>query len=217
VIYCPVPPPPTQYTNAERIKIRNETKTRQDSVVIIQVSRMEEWKGHVLLINALGKLRAMPEWTCWIVGGAQRREETRYAQRLKEIATDLGVSERIRFLGERSDVPVLLASADIHCQPNFRPEPFGIAFIEALYSRLPVVTTSIGGAEEIVDDSCGILVPQGNEESLASSLKLLIKDPALRRQLGLRGPSRASELCDVTRQLKLLGEAFASISEGVAA
>src|SRR5205085_3788898 len=82
VIYCPVPPPPTQYTNAERIKIRNETKTRQDSVVIIQVSRMEEWKGHVLLINALGKLRAMPEWTCWIVGGAQRREETRYAQRL---------------------------------------------------------------------------------------------------------------------------------------
>ena len=58
-----------------------------------------------------------------------------------------------------TDVPRLLAAADIHCQPNISPEPFGIAFIEALAAGLPVVTSAIGGAIEIVDDTCGRLVP----------------------------------------------------------
>jgi glycosyltransferase involved in cell wall biosynthesis len=49
----------------------------------------------------------------------------------------------------RSDVARLLAAADIHCQPNIGPEPFGITFIEALYAGLPLVTTSIGGAIEM--------------------------------------------------------------------
>ena len=57
---------------------------------------------------------------------------------------------------QRDDVPRLLAAADIFCQPNLGPEPFGIGFVEALSAGLPVITTATGGALEIVDGDCGI-------------------------------------------------------------
>ena len=69
------------------------------------------------------------------------------------------MGERVAFLGARDDVPDLLAQADIFCQPNQSPEPFGIVFIEALQSGIPVVSSRLGGAAEIVDDTCGILIP----------------------------------------------------------
>ena len=68
--------------------------------------------------------------------------------------------ERVRFLGQRSDIPDVLGAADIHCQPNVDPEPFGVAFVEALHAGLPVVTTAIGAAPEVVDATCGVLVPK---------------------------------------------------------
>ena len=67
----------------------------------------------------------------------------------------------MRFLGERRDVAACMRAADIHCQPNTAPEPFGLAFVEALYAGLPVVTTALGGALEILTDACGVLVPAG--------------------------------------------------------
>ena len=57
-------------------------------------------------------------------------------------------------------------AADIHCQPNTAPEPFGLVFVEALYAGLPVVTTALGGALEILTDACGVLVPAGDAPAL---------------------------------------------------
>jgi glycosyltransferase involved in cell wall biosynthesis len=112
----------------------------------------------------------------------------------------------MRFLGPRTDVPRLLAAADIHCQPNTGPEPFGIAFVEALYAGLPVVTTALGGALEIVDDRCGILVPPDDASALTAALASLIREPSRRKELGHGGVARAKELCDPVTQLPQLYE-----------
>jgi glycosyltransferase involved in cell wall biosynthesis len=116
-----------------------------------------------------------------------------------------GSGERVNFLGQRGDVARLLA-ADIHCQPNTGPKPFGITFIEALYAGLPVVTTSIGGAMEIVDGSCGMLVAPHDPAALAGALRALIEDGELRARLGEAGPARAATLCDPARQMARLAE-----------
>jgi glycosyltransferase involved in cell wall biosynthesis len=108
----------------------------------------------------------------------------------------LGIGGRVHFLGQRSDVPNLLAAADIFSQPNLGAEPFGIVFIEALAAGLPVVTTAMGGPKEIIDESCGIVAPPGNAEQVAASLERLIDSAELRRRLGKHGPERARELCD---------------------
>ena len=68
----------------------------------------------------------------------------------------------MRFLGQREDVPRLMAAADVFCQPNTGPEPFGIVLVEALYAGLPVVTSGFGGAAEIVDQTCGVLTAPGD-------------------------------------------------------
>jgi glycosyltransferase involved in cell wall biosynthesis len=206
VVYCPVESPNGRSTWVDRAQVRAELNASQDAAVIIQASRMEVWKGHALHLEALGMLRDLPGWVCWQVGGAQRPHESEYVEKLKSAAARLGIADRISFLGERWDVPRLLAAADVYCQPNTGPEPFGIAFLEALYAGLPVVTTAIGGAMEIVDDSCGILAPRDDAKALAGCLRKLIQDSNLREQLGATGPARARELCDPAIQMARVNE-----------
>jgi glycosyltransferase involved in cell wall biosynthesis len=186
------------------VKVRAQLDTPPDAVVIVQASRMEEWKGHRLLIDALHLLRDLPGWVCWIVGGAQRLQESVYLQRLKTLAVRREVSDRVRFLGQRMDVARLFSAADIYCQPNIGAEPFGIAFVEALSAGLPVVATALGGAAEIVNRSCGVMVEAGDAQLLADELRKLINDQNERQRLSANGPERAAHLCDPRRQLNRL-------------
>jgi glycosyltransferase involved in cell wall biosynthesis len=209
VVYAPVEPGPTVDADTRR-RIRASLDTPDRDVVLVQASRCEKWKGHDMLIEALGDLGATSGWTWWQVGGAQRPEELRFLTGLREKASRLGIAGRIRWLGERRDVRHVLAAADIYCQPNLAPEPFGIAFVEALAAGLPVVTTRQGAADEIVDDTCGVLVPVGDVHRLAAALRAVITDSDRRRRLAAGGPFRARELCDPSAQLERLSEALAS-------
>jgi glycosyltransferase involved in cell wall biosynthesis len=218
VLYLPVEAPDGGDRELHRRRLREELQTPADATVIIQVSRLERWKGHSLLLEALAQLRELPGWVCWVAGGAQRPQEAAYLAELRDLAARFGLTDRVRFLGQRNDVPQLLAGADIHCQPNTGPEPFGIAFVEALYAGLPVVTTALGGALEIVDPTCGMLVPPGPVGPLADALDRLIQDADFRRALGREGPARARTLCEPRAQLgKLRALVTSLVKEGVAA
>lgn len=213
LLYNPVCHQVPRLSKAQRAAVRNELQTPVDAVVIIQVSRMVELKGHAQLLDALGKLNDLPDWVCWIVGGGQRPLEESYFEQIKRQAIKLGLSSRIHFPGERADAKRLLAAADIYCQPNAGPESFGNIFIEALFSGLPVVTTNIGGAREIINASCGILVPPLRSDTLADSLRSLIQDEALRAKLGAAGQIRAGDLCDVTQQIEELSKILAVVHQ----
>jgi glycosyltransferase involved in cell wall biosynthesis len=212
VVYCPVELDTTPLPAGKRKAIRAELDTSENAVVIIQVSRMEPGKGQLLHLQALSRLRTMPDWVCWFVGGPQRPEDEKFFNDIRNEAQRLGVAGRVRFLGERSDVPSLLKTADIYCQPNLLPEGFGISLIEALNAGLPVVTTNMGGAMEIINDACGVLVSRGNTDDIASTLQLLIHDGALRRRLGQRGPARAQELCDPATRIRELSDVLTRIT-----
>jgi glycosyltransferase involved in cell wall biosynthesis len=211
IIYCPVYPltdsNPLDPANLGA-NLRRDLDTSLDKVVIIQLSRLERWKGQSLLLAALGNLNDLKTWECWIVGGAQRSPEEIYLQELKTQAQDLGIGDRIKFLGQRSDVPNLLKAADIHCQPNLGPEPFGISFIEALYAGLPVVTTAMGGGAEIVNSSCGVLVEPNNVVELSRALRSLINNKTQRQELGSHGYARAVELCYPSARVEQMYEVF---------
>ncbi|HKO97135.1 MAG TPA: glycosyltransferase family 4 protein [Pyrinomonadaceae bacterium] len=204
IFYCPVEPPPDSLTDRHEATIREELGTSRSSTVIVQVSRMEPWKGHESLLEALALMDDCPDVMCWFVGGAQRSEERSYVASLKQRAQSLGVADRVRFVGERSDVAEILSASDIFCQPNKLPEPFGISFIEALFAGLPVVATALGGAKEIINSSCGLLVDATSPEALAKALRQLVKQPKMRESLGSAGPARASQLCDPFTQLQKL-------------
>ena len=189
VWYCPVARPALEGTT--RAEVRAEFGTPDGTVVILQASRLERWKGQAAHLSALAILRDIPGWECWLAGGEQKAGESEFMAELRTAANRAGIADRVRFLGQRADVSRLMAAADVFCQPNIGPEPFGIVFVEALYAGLPVVTSGFGGATEIVDKTCGVLTTPGDAEALAAALRSLIQDPSRRQTLGAAGPNRA--------------------------
>ena len=194
-----------------RATLRQEFDTSPADVVILSASRLERSKGHFGLVRALARLETKVAWTAWIAGGAQRPHEDQYLMDLRSEVMALGLAPRVRFLGERRDVPCLMRAVDFLCQPNESPESFGIVFAEALLSELPVVTTDAGGAGEIVSDECGRLVPKGDLAALARVLSDLIDDAGLRARLGGCGPSHAAARCAPEVVLPQIARAIARV------
>jgi glycosyltransferase involved in cell wall biosynthesis len=118
----------------------------------------------------------------------------------------------VRFLGHRSDIDRLMAAADIYCQPNTEPEPFGVALVEAMWAGRPVVTTDAGGlAHEIAGGDrspTGLVLAAHDEPALVSALRELVLSADLRARLGAEGPATARRLCDPSRQLRELATLF---------
>lgn len=215
VIYYPVAPAAVADPAAVRSEVRSEIGTAADAVVILQASRLEWWKGHRVTVAALARLRDVPGWECWVAGGPQMAGEEEYLAELRATVERGGVADRVRFLGQRSDVPRLMAAADVFCQPNAGPEPFGIVFVEALSAGLPVVTSDFGGAVEVIKAGCGVLTAPGDAASVAAALEGLIRDPQRRRALGAAGPARAAALCDPRQQLRAVAGVLVDVaSEG---
>jgi glycosyltransferase involved in cell wall biosynthesis len=212
VVYPPLPYRSLHATVAPREEMRRQLDIRPDQTVIMQVSRLESWKGHRILFEALAKLRDRPDWICLQVGDLNRPEEQEYINELRALAARLGVTDRIRFLGRRDDVPSLLGAADIYCQANLDAEGFGISFIEACLAGLPLVTTAIGSAPEIVCADDGLLVPVGDASALATALGSLIASREKREAMGKAGLAKAWRICDPARQMNALESFFRKVS-----
>jgi glycosyltransferase involved in cell wall biosynthesis len=204
VSYYPVTPGLKQYSTDEIAEIKSELDTASDAIVIIQASRLEEGKGQKIHLEALGKMREVTGWVCWQVGGPQRPRELDFFRELKQTAERLGIAARVKFLGQRSDVPRLLAASDIYCQPNTAPEGLPVTFAEALHAGLPIVTSEICGFWELVDKSCGLLLPPGNLDALAKALAHLIQDSSYRQRLGRAAPAQANRISNPGVQIRNL-------------
>jgi glycosyltransferase involved in cell wall biosynthesis len=176
---------------------------------------MESWKGHRLLLEAARRMNEAgtnAPWEIWIVGGPQRPTEEAYLQSLHGQVANCGLQTRVRWLGQRSDVPQILADADVFCQPNAAPEPLGVVFLEALGQGLPVVSINFGGAQEVIPAAAGILVEPGDIAALAAALRGLIDNPAERQRLQGAGTAHARRLADPLERLRDLQRALSPSS-----
>jgi glycosyltransferase involved in cell wall biosynthesis len=150
------------------------------------------------------------EAVLWVVG--ERLSSDHAAgidHHIREIQSDPKLANKIRFLGQRTDVPELLRAADIFVLPSHR-EGMPRSILEAMMSRLPVVATNIRGSrEEVIDRQTGFLVTPRAPQELARALKALTDDQHLRLQMGETGRKRALEYFDerrvISRQIELLG------------
>jgi glycosyltransferase involved in cell wall biosynthesis len=151
--------------------------------VALAVGRLHPNKGFDLLLEALATTRNI---NLLLAGDGPLRSQ------LERLATRLGITDRVWFLGWRDDVPALMARADLLVCPSLH-EPLGNVVIEAWSAGLPVVATaSDGPAALIMDGNTGILVPLpgkdgGAPAALGDAIKRVCADPALRAQLGEAG------------------------------
>ncbi|GJE60639.1 glycosyltransferase [Methylobacterium trifolii] len=130
-------------------------------------SRLAAWKGQHVVLRALADLPGIHA----VVAGDALFGEGAYADGLRALAAELGVSGRVHFLGQRSDVPRLMQAMDVVIHPSVHPEPFGRTLVEAMLAGVPVVATDTGAAAEILDGGrFGTLVPPDRPDALADAV-----------------------------------------------
>ncbi len=213
VVYCPVRP--SRPSSNARERLRKSLAVKDDTVVILMASRADGWKGHFNLVRAAEAIKSRKDWKVWIAGAPQTPAEKKFFAVFKTAVQRSTAKDRIYLLGQRGDIADLMHAADIYCQPNREPEPFGVVFVEALQAGLPVVTFSMGGAREILDQNYASLVEPGNVAGITAVLEHLIEDVELRTALGSAGPERARVICDPERQIRRMHQVLQQHLTGV--
>jgi glycosyltransferase involved in cell wall biosynthesis len=149
--------------------------------VVLTPARLHPQKGHAYLIAAMAEV---PAATFVFAGDGPLRSE------LEALARERGVAERCVFLGERSDVPDLLAAADLVVLPSLF-EGLPVSVLEAMAAERPVIATAIGGTDEaITSEASGLLVPPRDPAALAAAIRRLQADPELGRSLASAARAR---------------------------
>jgi hypothetical protein len=168
---------------------RSDLTTPADATVLLTLSRLHEKKGLDVLLAALADL---PGCIAWIAGDGP------LAADLKALAAKLGVADRVRFLGWRTDRGALLAAADICVLPS-RWEPFGTVMLEAWAAGTPLVAAASQGPSALIADGVnGLLVPVDDAPALTAAIRRLLHDPALEARLIDQG--RADYQKEFTRE-----------------
>lgn len=150
-------------------------------LTLIIVANLIPYKGHADLLTALGGIASeLPqEWRLLCAG----RDEG-CGQQFIEQAGQLGIGANVHFLGERSDIPQLLKTADIGILCSHQ-EGFANAVIEGLAAGLPMVVTDVGGnAEAVADGETGLVVPPHDPAALGRAILALAVEPERRRKMG---------------------------------
>jgi glycosyltransferase involved in cell wall biosynthesis len=141
----------------------------------------------LVFLRAAARLQARyPSLEVLLVGDGPLRAE------LEGKAARLGLGETVRFLGDRRDIPALLASMDISVLPS-ESESLSNVVLESMAAGVPVIATRVGGNVELIAEGRGALVPVGDEEALAAAMEPLLRDPQLRRTCGENGRHFALE------------------------
>lgn len=166
-----------------------EIRSRLRGPLVIFVGRLRYYKGVEFLVRAAAKVDA----TILVVGTGPE------GPRLHQLAAELGVGERVQFLGDLSDEEVVhhLHASDVFCLPShLRSEAFGLSQVEAMACGLPVVSARLDTGVTFVNQhmETGLCVESASAEALAAGLNRLIEDEALRKALGRRALERTHEL-----------------------
>jgi glycosyltransferase involved in cell wall biosynthesis len=173
--------------SAPREALRAQLGAPPETACVLAAANLVRRKGVDVLLAAVAALAPGARWALWIAGDGPERAA------LEAAASRLGVGDRVRFLGRRSDVPDLLEACDVFVLPS-RKEGLGVAALEAMARGRPVVASAVGGLAEVVAaDETGLVVPPGDAAALATALERLIADPELARRLGAAGAKRVAE------------------------
>lgn len=172
------------------------------SALVLTVARLSDQKGHPTLLEAATEV---PDAVFALAGEGPEQG------RLEALAAELGVADRVRFLGRREDVARLLAVCDVFALPSLY-EGSSLAVMEAMAARRAIVSSNIGGTDELIEDGrSGLLVPAGDAAALAAALRRLLDDPGLRESLAAAARERVERKFNRAAMARRVETAYAGV------
>lgn len=163
-----------------RFQIERAAKSPSDPKVITMIGRITPLKGHPYFLRAMAHVvRQIPNLKIQIIGDAPPHKRF-YLDEILLLTRRLGLEKHVEFLGNRRDIPHLLAHSDCLVLSTITEEAFGRVILEAQAAGVPVVATRVGGVVEIIDhEKTGLLVMPKDVESMAKAVLKVLNDPGL--------------------------------------
>lgn len=199
-------------------QIENETVNQirqqfglENKFVVGHFSRLSPWKGQHILIEALN--HCSKDVIALLVGDALFGEQE-YVNQLHQQVNDLGLQERVLFLGFRSNIPQLMTACDLIAHTSIAPEPFGRVIVEGMLCGRPVVATAAGGAIELIEHGkTGWLCPPNDPKKLADQINLCRSNPNQSATIANKARSRASQQFNVELMHQKIAQLLAKSRE----
>jgi glycosyltransferase involved in cell wall biosynthesis len=194
-------------------RVRRELGFTAQTPVVVCAARLFRGKGQDQLIRALPPVvREFPDLRLLVVGRDDRQAmRESFTEELQALATELGVSQNVIFTGLRSDMPDVMAAADVFALPSDE-EPFGLVFAEAMAMKKPVVAVDNGGTPEVVEDGrTGLLSRPGDIAGIGANLLTLLRDPSLRTRMGEAGRRVVEARFTAERMAADVGRVYGSL------
>lgn len=165
--------------------VKQNYEISNNSPRILHIGRFSEQKNHVGLLTAFQKvLEAYPDAILELVGDGELRPE------MEQLVVRLGIENNVHFLGLQSVVSQFLHDADIFILPsNYEGVP--MTLIEAMGTGLPIIATCVGGVPDMLADGVSALLIRNDTDEIAESMKTLIGNEKMRRQLGYEARNRS--------------------------
>ena len=172
----------------DRHAVRRGLSAADDEILLFAAGNLIERKGHAVLIRALAALRPPASAVRWRLAIAGQGVEL---DRLRSLAAECGVGDRVHLLGQRGDIMDLQSAADVFVMPSLW-EGLPLALLEAMHAGSAIVASRTSGIPEAITDGVeGILTPPGDADALAAALATVLTSSDLRARLGASARSRA--------------------------
>lgn len=177
-----------------RAEVRADLGVPEGRVFVAAVGNIREWKGqHVVLEGLLAMPEAARSQLSVVFVGAVRDEDNAYHASLLATVEKHGLGDVVRFVGSRTDVPDIMASADIMVHSSVLAEPGGTVVIESMTFGAPVVVANKGGHLDYLTPGTGLSYDVTRPAELAAHLVQLAANPAERQRMSAAAKARAAE------------------------
>ena len=198
---------PSRTDFAAGAEVRRQLGIPADAPLIGIVARLNPWKGQRELLEAVAALGGGHADLHLLILGCGEEEAA-----LRRRTAELGLTDRVRFLGWQADVRPYLGALDLFCLPSHE-EPFGLAITEAMAMALPVVACHSGGVPEIITHGeDGWLVTPRAVDELRAALHFLLNHPHRRATLGQSARRRIQECFTPAQQSDLVSHIYADLT-----
>lgn len=194
-----------EYTPSDLLSVR-----REKEIVLLVAGRLSYEKGHLLLLEALKDIpRCESRWTCLLAGDGPLRND------IERKIQDYNLTDTVRLVGYRSDLPGVMQIADWVVLPSYR-EGFPLVLLEAFALSKPVVATNVGGVSELVVHGVnGWLVPPRDINALKNAIiRAICLDPQERRAMGEAGRTMVEENFSPDVQIPKIGQLYQQVISG---
>jgi glycosyltransferase involved in cell wall biosynthesis len=145
----------------------------------------------------------------WICGDVRPGGDVAYREELKRMAVELGLKERVHFLGWRSDVPRVVKASDVCILPSVdHSESFGMVLAEGMAVSKPCIGSNMGGIPEVIEDGVTGLICEPTAEGLAEAMARMLESDDIRTTMGEAGRRRVESVFTLRRQVAEVAEAL---------